>query len=410
MLGWEYPPHITGGLGTACQGLVHGLVAAGIEVVLVLPRVHGDEREPDAKLVDCSLLDHALSFAPGACRQVAIDSPLRPYEGPRAFAARRGSHSSEESPATTTLVGGYGAGLFQEVERYAGLVDQIARTESFDLVHAHDWMTFPAGANAARASGRPLVIHVHACEHDRNPLAQEPRIQAIEQAGIDAADRIVSVSRYTARTLARNYRLEQGRVRILHNAVHLAPPRAPLHARKIPEPIVMFLGRVTSQKGPDYFLEAAARVVRVQAHVKFVLCGSGDMLAPIVERCARMGLARHVHFTGFLNKHEVEHMFQLADLYVMPSVSEPFGITPLEALAQGVPVIVSRQSGVTEVVRSALQVDYWDVEGLANQILAVLSRPALAEHLRSSGYEELRTITWEDRGRALNSIYTEVCA
>jgi glycosyltransferase involved in cell wall biosynthesis len=298
-----------------------------------------------------------------------------------------------------------------EVERYAKVVEQLARTETFDVVHAHDWMTYPAAIRAARASGKPFVAHVHACEYDRSGDHPNAAIVELERAGLAAADRVVCVSHFTAGIVRRRYGVDPAKLRVVHNAVTRREQREGWHVeRPAGGPVVLFLGRVTFQKGPVYFLEAAARVVRVLPDVRFVMSGSGDMLPAMVERAAAMGLARHVRFTGFLAGADVERMFAMADLYVMPSVSEPFGISPLEAMAQDVPVIVSRQSGVAEVLASALKVDFWDVADLADKIVAVLRRPALRQMLASEGRREVDGMRWEARAELLRRLYDEVAA
>jgi glycosyltransferase involved in cell wall biosynthesis len=288
-------------------------------------------------------------------------------------------------------------------------VERIAGALSFDLVHAHDWMTVPAAIRVAQASGRPLVLHVHSCEHDRCGEGGDARIVEVEQAGLDAAARVVCVSRFTADVLGRHYRLDPSRVRVVHNGVD-----APSRTRPLPgpgrggEPLVLFLGRVTFQKGPDYFLEAAERIHRVMPGVRFVISGSGDMLPPLIESAARRGLARSVSFTGFLRGEDVGRMYSMASVYVMPSVSEPFGITPLEAAALGVPVVISRQSGVSEVLRHALRADFWDVQDIADKVLALLRHPVLARGLGEGGRGEVSRMRWEARGALLRSVYEEL--
>jgi glycosyltransferase involved in cell wall biosynthesis len=236
-------------------------------------------------------------------------------------------------------------------------------------------------------------------------------VKAIEQAGLLAADRVVTVSHYTARILREKYVVDPGKIRVVHNAVKHSDQARQWHVEKtIPDPLVLFLGRVTFQKGPDYFLEAAARVVSVMPRVRFALSGSGDMLPSLVERAARLGIARNVYFTGFLRARDVEKMYAMADMYVMPSVSEPFGISPLEAMALDVPVIVSRQSGVSEILRNALKIDFWDVDDLANKILALLRYPALRTQLVEEGREEVRQLRWEHQGRIMAGVYQEIAA
>lgn len=507
MLGWEFPPHISGGLGTACFGLTQGLSDCGVEVLFVVPRAHGDEDQRFVRVLGANQIEIAQRSATartgravetraatlhrwaetrskarradadptaaandlepqvdedadfgdaieGTLRVLAISSSLRAYEGEAAYAARlaasdqhataraelseseREARDAVEALARTlreapglvevertvaelggalhgarrlSFSGAYGADLMGEVARFALAVGEAARRESFDVIHAHDWMTYPAGLVASRLSGKPLVVHMHACEYDRSGEHVNARIRDLEQLGLDGADRIICVSHYTSRMLRTHYRVDRSRLRVVHNAVTHKEQVAALHAEKtVPEPIVLFLGRVTFQKGPDYFLEAAARVVRVEPFVKFVISGSGDMLPRMIERAARLGLARHVHFTGFLRGAEVERMYAMADIYVMPSVSEPFGISPLEAMALDVPVIVSRQSGVSEVLVNALKVDFWDVQEMANKILALLRYPALREQLSTEGREEVRRLRWDQRARAVVDVYKEV--
>jgi glycosyltransferase involved in cell wall biosynthesis len=467
MLGWEFPPHISGGLGTACAGIARGLAAAGVEVTFVVPRAHGDEDSGSTRVIGANQVAIRESAAdarraptaaatrapreleaPRAAvsdrvwREIALASPLSPYltaegydQASRRIAPRgalRGDERAAVAELRTELIAGdvrriatferarerkldfrgsYGPDLFSEVARYALVVAELATRESFDLVHAHDWMTYPAGIAAARAASKPLVVHVHACEYDRCGEHPDERIRSLERLGLDAANRIVCVSRYTAGILRSRYGADSAKLRVVHNAVeHGAEVDGGAGAKTIDEPIVLFLGRVTFQKGPDYFLEAARRVIDVEPRVKFVVVGSGDMWPRMVERAARLGLARHVHFTGFLQGEDVARIYSMADLYVMPSVSEPFGISPLEALSLDVPVIVSRQSGVAEVLQSALKVDFWDVQEIANKILALLKYPALREHLTTNGRAEVRSMRWEDRGRALAGVYREVVA
>ena len=349
MLGWEYPPHITGGLGNACAGIVRGLGQQGVDVQLLLP--------PQGR--------------------------------------------------TQGAYAGYGHGLLQAVEELARRAAELARGAEHDVVHAHAWMSAPAGIAARSAGGRPLVWHVHSTEYDRSPAGADARIVEIEQRALEAADRVVCVSHYTAGVLRERFRVDPAKLRVVHNGVDAHPKGA--QARKtIPAPIVLFLGLVTLQKGPDFFLHAAARVVQRFPRVKFVVAGAGDLLPGTIEECARLGLARHVHFTGFLDPREVERIFAMADVYVMPSVSEPFGLAPLEALALDTPVILSRQSGVREVLPSALVVDCWDVQGMADRILELLRSPARRRTLARRGKRELEGLRWEAAAARLEHLYAEL--
>lgn len=381
MLGWEYPPHVTGGLAVACQGLVRGLTARGVEVCFVAPQAAAARRDDGGARV--------------LGRSGAASAYARPAERPRSHLESGGAYAGD---------------LFEAVERYAERALELAAHERFELVHAHDWTAWPAGLAVAEAHGVPLVAHVHSLESDRSPRALDPRIVAIERRALCAAARVVCVSAYTAREVERRHGVPRARLEVVHNAVeHSAPPPSPREPDPR-RPLVLFLGRVTDQKGPETFLEAAARVLAVQPDVRFAVCGTGDRLAGAIERAAELGIARRVRFTGFLERVEVERMYALADVFVLPSVSEPFGIAPLEAVARGVPVIVSRQSGVSEVLSGALKVDAWDVVGLADRILAVLRRPALRRSLALRAARDLERLTWEGRGERLEHLFEEVLA
>lgn len=481
MFGWEFPPHISGGLGTACFGLTQGLSHHGVQVIFVVPRAFGDE---DARFVtvlganDVPVLgvaeelrrfttgtavkerakrttrasrtakvsEEAWTHASSIVELLAIESPLTPYlteveylhrlaeletkgsklrlevlealeeilNAPRIRESKKGAEVVARrlvARSPLSFSGGYGPSLYSEVARFALVAAEIARTREFDVVHCHDWMTLPAGLAASRVAGKPLVLHVHASEYDRSGENVNERVRDLEQLGFDVADRIVCVSHYTAGVIQRRYRVDPAKIRVVHNAVTHKEQVDILHVRRtIEEPIVLFLGRVTFQKGPDYFLEAAARVVKIEPRVKFVMSGSGDMLSVMIERAAKLGLARHVHFTGFLKGEEVERMYAMADIYVMPSVSEPFGITPLEAMALDTPVILSRQSGVSEILRNALKVDFWDVDDIANKILALIRYPALVEQLTTEGREEVQALRWDIPAGSVRDVYREVLA
>jgi glycogen(starch) synthase len=387
MLGWEFPPHISGGLGTACQGITRGLAARGVEVLFVVPRAHGDEQAEATKIVGAS--------------ELAVSSALTPYLNRSAYAQRRGLMRGSDS---------YGPDLLAEVGRYALAAAEIARTHASDVIHAHDWMTIPAGIAAREATDRPLVLHMHACEYDRSGDAVDERVREIEARGIAEADRVVCVSQLTATQLERRYGAEPSKLRVVHNAVAQRKQRVPRRRTRKGSRIVLFLGRITYQKGPECFLEAAAHVVQVEPDVRFVMSGSGDLLPAMIELSAELGLARHISFTGFLRGAEVERMYRLADVYVMPSVSEPFGIAPLEAILQGKPVILSRQSGVCEVLQHALKFEPGDALDLADKILAVLHHCALSEMLVREGRKEVRALAWEDAGAKLLEVYEELVA
>jgi len=315
-------------------------------------------------------------------------------------------------PAATA----YAGDLFSETDRYARLALAVARGEKFGVVHAHDWMTFEAALAVAAATGRPLVVQIHSTELDRAGVNANGRIMELERQGMMAADRVIAVSYKTKTQLIEKYGIDPRKIEVVYNATdvpHAGGGResaaAGEHkALRKKQKTVLFLGRLTQQKGPDYFLRAAQKVLSVEPDVKFVIAGKGDLLDDLKELAGELGIKRKVVFTGFLKKDPVSKAFKAADVYVMPSLSEPFGIAPLEALAHDVPVIISKQSGVAEVLRHVLKVDFWDTEDLANKILAVLRHPPLAQTLRERGQEEVRQLSWDDSARRIAEVYEEL--
>jgi glycosyltransferase involved in cell wall biosynthesis len=434
MLGWEFPPYISGGLGTACYGLTRGLDRQGVQVTFVLPRPveAGDAshvrivspntavREPDDDFESPEdMFEHA--------RFRAVSAALRPYTRPLeelatleealergAKASGRGVYGKlpaglPDVPPAAPATGAsdhYAGDLFTEIQRYALLARRLSRQETFDIVHAHDWMTYLGGIAVAARSGKPLVVHVHSTEFDRSGMHVNQRIYDIERAGMHAADKVICVSHLTRNIVLKHYGVDPRKVEVVYNAIDDArqagPPLPPIGRD---EKIVLFLGRITMQKGPEYFLAAARRVLEIMDNVRFVMAGSGDMIRRCIELSAEMGIGHKVLFPGFLRGDDIRRVFDMADLYVMPSVSEPFGITPLEALSADVPVLISKQSGVAEVLSHALKVDFWDVDEMANKIIAVLRHPPLQATLRHHGSIEVRRFSWKDAAANCVRVY-----
>lgn len=420
MFGWEFPPHIAGGLGTASYGLTRGLAKHGIEVIFVVPKAYGDEDQRFVRVVNASEIETPF----GDTREqdvwekltfIHIDSNMVPYVAPVEFDShaeeyRRTGRTSLDKEGWTerySFSGKYGANLMEEVARYAMVAAQVARNLAgqFDLIHAHDWLTYYAGIAAKRVSGKPLVVHMHATEFDRSGEHVNPQVYDIERAGMTEADRVIAVSNLTRNIVIEKYGIPASKVVTVHNAVRFSAKDARPQERGVSDKIVTFLGRITYQKGPDYFVEAAAKVLRKTRNVRFVMAGSGDMLKHIVRRVAKLGIADRFHFTGFLKGDEVQRMFALSDVYVMPSVSEPFGISPLEAMRSNVPVIISKQSGVAEVLDYAIKVDYWDVDALADAIYGLVKYPALAEMATEKGLSEVTNLKWENAAGEVANVY-----
>ena len=427
MFGWEFPPHIAGGLGTACYGMTRGLARNGVEVVFVMPRAYGDEDQRFVRVVNASDVetigtrDH--EFSEELLEKVSfihIDSNMLPYISPEEYAAYhdefvRNGRTHEWTDVWKqryTFSGKYGANLMEEVARYAMVAAQVAKDleGQFDVIHAHDWLTYFAGIAAKRVSGKPLVVHMHATEFDRSGENINRRVYAIEKAGMQAADRVIAVSELTRRIVIGKYGIPAEKVVTVHNAVRFGESEDAVPERAVKDKVVTFLGRITYQKGPDYFVEAAAKVLQRVPDVRFVMAGSGDLMNHVVRRVAQLGIADRFHFTGFLKGGEVQRMFRLSDVYVMPSVSEPFGISPLEAMRSGVPVIISRQSGVAEVLDYAIKVNYWDVDALADAIYGLLTYPALGRMFASKGLEEVTGLKWTNAAAKIKTVYETVVA
>jgi glycogen(starch) synthase len=482
MLGWEFPPFISGGLGTACHGLTKALDKQGHEVLFVLPRPVDRSRATHIRLFSPEQLAGLSSMGGSAgggsvagsadevvtmpswgaggassaagvgsgqgvtgvgglshTRVLGVPASFRnPYPGGGPLASRRlkgrvpvhadGTPLSEEEieqlsdeellgmgvELSGPQFGRTGAGahyqgdLIAESERYARLVVTLTRRELFDVVHAHDWLTFPAGQALSRVTGRPLIVHVHSTEFDRAGENVNQRVYDIERRGMMAAMRVVCVSEFTKRIVTQRYGVDPSRVDVVYNGIdneQLQPgPQAGIQRR---DRIVLFLGRLTMQKGPEYFIGAARRVLEKVPEAKFIVAGSGDMELRMIELAAQLGIGHRVLFTGFLRGSDVDRVFRMADCYVMPSVSEPFGLAPLEAMRNDVPVIISRQSGVSEVLSHCLKVDFWDVDDIANKIVAVLRHPPLGQLMREHGSVEIRRLTWDGAAEACVKSYQQ---
>ncbi|MHC4635936.1 MAG: glycosyltransferase family 4 protein [Planctomycetota bacterium] len=423
MLGWEFPPFISGGLGTACYGLTKALDQLNVQVTFVLPKIIDTSCTTHVNLMTPESRTPVKSFSFKDFKNVkfqAIKTPLQPYTTPDSYQQRiedkiREKQILEGKLQEMNFTGGgdYFGDMYEEVHRYAAVAVELAENSDFDIIHAHDWMTYPAGIAIAAISGKPLVIHVHSTEFDRSGENVNQMIYDIERQGMERADKIITVSQFTQNLITSRYGISDNKLEVVHNGVERNnTTRWVLEDTGIKkdEKIVLFLGRITMQKGPEYFLMAAKKVLEVIDNVKFVMAGSGDLMYKAVEMAAQLGIGSKVLFTGFLQGEDVQNIYKMADLFVMPSVSEPFGIVPLEALDNDVPVIISKQSGVSEVLTHALKVDFWDVNEMANKIVAVLKYPPLEMTLRNYGNFEVRKLRWKDSAQKCIRIYEQTLA
>ena len=412
MFGWEFPPHILGGLGTASYGLTKGMYDNGdMDITFVIPKPWGDEERSFARIVGANCV-------PVAWRDVSYDyvqSRIGNVMDPQLYFDLRDhiyadfNYMGTNDLGCIEFSGRYPDNLLEEINNYSIMAGVIARTVDFDVIHSHDWLTYPAGIHAKQVTGKPLVIHVHATDFDRSRGNVNPTVFAIEKDGMNNADHIITVSNLTRQTVIEKYGINPDKVTTVHNAVEpLSEEIRSIKMQKGKDKVVTFLGRITMQKGPEYFVEAASRVLAKTHNVRFVMAGSGDMMEKMIRLAADRDIADRFHFTGFLKGRQVYEMLAASDVYIMPSVSEPFGISPLEAMQMGVPSIISKQSGCAEILENVIKVDYWDINALADSIYAIIKYPSLYNHLRDKGLAEIDTIQWKKAGAKVIDIYHKV--
>jgi glycosyltransferase involved in cell wall biosynthesis len=422
MFGWEFPPHIAGGLGTASYGLTRGLAAQyDVEVIFVVPRAYGDEDQSVVRLIGANDITVAYKkikyrYFLKPLEKIEVFSRLVPYTDPEDFwKMTRGEVAETDLLVSTNkqgkvdLTGNYGPSLMDEIYKYSVVAQVIASEQEFDVIHAHDWLAYPAGMAAKAVSGKPLVIHVHATDFDRSGGNVNPVVYKIEKEGMDAADKIITVSNLTREIVINNYNIDPDKVETVYNAVEPSQhSELDIPERAYDDKIVTFLGRITMQKGPEYFIEAARMVLSRMPNARFVMAGSGDMMERMMRHAAALRITDRFHFTGFLRGNDVFTMLRMSDVYVMPSVSEPFGISPLEAMQSNVPVIISKQSGVAELLTHAVKVDFWDIEAMADAIYGILTYPALSRMFIMNGKEEVDKLKWEKAAIRVKDIYDRV--
>jgi len=409
MFGWELPPFNSGGLGVACYELAESLSGKNTKITFILPTKH-DIKIPFMD-VDFAVDNHSNKsnhFSSKSVSVQSIDSPLSPYLNEKSYFETIKNHGNKGNSNQI-----YGDTLVDEVYRYGESAAKIAETKEFDVIHAHDWLSFPAGIKAKKVSHKPLIVHVHALEYDRShEFGVNPQVCAIEKAGMDNADKVIAVSAYTKSRIIKFYGIPEDKIEVVHNGIKFShKPTKKLSLKSIKsggKKMVLFVGRITYQKGVDYLISAAYKALQINPKIIFMIVGSGDMTYQIIEQAAHFGISDKVFFPGFLRGDDLENIYRSADLYVMPSVSEPFGLVALEALSNKVPVIVSKQSGAAEVIRHSLKVDFWDTDELANKIIAVINNPSLRESLSRYGHKEVFDCTWDNAADKCIALYNKL--
>lgn len=418
MFGWEFPPHILGGLGTASYGITKGLsVQPDVHITFCLPKPWGDEDKSFMNII-------GMSETPIVWRDVDYDyvkQRLGNKMSPELYYALRDNIYADFNYRLTDELGciefsgRYPDNLQDEINNYSIVAGVIARQQEYDIIHAHDWLTYPAGIHAKSVSGKPLVIHVHATDFDRSRGHVNPTVYGIEKDGMDHADCIMCVSELTRQTVINHYHQDPTKVITMHNAVYplsqdildMVEERRKEHEHR-KEKVVTFLGRITMQKGPEYFVEAASLVLQRTHNIRFCMAGSGDMMNDMINMVATRGIADRFHFPGFMRGQQVYEAFADSDVYVMPSVSEPFGISPLEAMQCGVPSIISKQSGCAEILDKCIKTDYWDINAMADAMYSICTNESLHQYLKEEGKKEVDQITWEKVGKRIYDVYNQL--
>jgi glycosyltransferase involved in cell wall biosynthesis len=412
MFGWEFPPHNSGGLGVACKGVVDSLCSQGTAVTFVLP-----------KRVVTEFSQNKVIFADNSSDLLntkGVDVMLMPYITSESYEDELGKVKKEtkgKRKRKTKNSLNYAGTLLGEVYRYGELAGDVAEMEEHDVIHAHDWLSFEAGLAAKEVSGKPLVAHVHATEFDRSGERVNQDIYDIERKGVHLADSVVAVSNFTKNILIKRYGVSENKITVVHNGINEndymsvledSPASVVSGLKSYGYKIVLFVGRITFQKGPDYFVKMAKKIREYEPNTFFVVCGSGDMEKQMIREVAAARMTDRFIFAGFLRGESLNTVYRAADIYIMPSVSEPFGLTPLEAMIQDTPVLISRQTGVSEVVSHALKANFWDVDDMASKVISVLRNPSLQQCLKNNGRTEVSRMSWDLAGEKLLSLYRDL--
>ena len=455
MLGWEYPPVKSGGLGTACYGLTKELAALGHDIIFVAPFAITSEKSKHLNLLNLSKYrikqDTRLSLKERILSQFKltddmkkhityefITSLLNPYLSEETYRKKYSQellelskylrsqknlnkifrtiddyeieYNEKEEAWDTKQI--YGDNLLQEVYEYAVKAEKIAISYDFDLIVAHDWMTFEAAVRIKRLTGKPFCAHIHATEFDRTGGSVNQLIYDLEKLGLDEADMVVANSHFTKDGCIKYFQTNPRKIIPIHLAMDKDEVSSEYSDFDVPksgnEKFVLFLGRLTMQKGPEYFLRAAAKAAKFCPDLRFIVAGSGEKFSALVELASHLKISAKVFFTGFLQGDDICRVLGKADLFVMSSVTEPFGLVALEAIKANVPCIVSKTSGVSEILSHVLKTDFWDTQEMANQIVNVMRYPSLSQTMRENAMREAEAYTWSWTAKRTAQVYAQM--
>lgn len=421
MLGWEYPPKISGGLGIASQGIAKGLAQSGVNVDFVLPRTAGATSTKRLQLLDANdyptkgtEITEVLEEITSEIRYLEVGTRLMPYLTKVEFEKIAFETTTVKKQVAEEVVlekinlnGGYGPDLLQEIAKYAIAVVNACKETKYDIIHAHDWMTFQAGIMAKAVTGAPLVLHVHSTEYDRSAFQKDPQIFELEKKGLQKADKIIAVSDRVKKLLVKKYAVKSTRVEVIHNAISAAEIKSHRKPRSIKQsPKVLFVGRLTDQKGPSRFLDIALEISRVFPTATFTIAGDGHLRSDLEAKAEHAQLAKKIKFTGFLSHQRTLRAMSAHDLLLLPSISEPFGMAALEGAIAGVPVIISKEAGVTELVKSLKSIPYWDTHNWVKESISLLDKPSKASHYAERLTKEVKRLNWKLVGEQMKDVYT----
>ena len=413
MFGWEFPPLVTGGLGTSCYGLTRHLALNDVDTIFVLPKILEPMHHFFLEVVDGSSClegmniksayksksDHEIYSHLAEC--ITHDSLLEPYSSKERYTEIYDQLNNKTE---------FGKDIFEEVNRYAEMAKSIAMDRKFDLIHVHDWMSFEAGIIAKQLSGKPLVVHIHTTEYDRNAGRENREILAIEKRGFDAADKIIAVSNQMKEQVSRQYNIDKSKIEVVYNAIEKGDTVDLDHQIEFlnNKKVVFFLGRITSQKGPGVFLDAAEILLKERNDIIFIMAGDGDMAPYIIEECQKRELDDYFFFPGHLRSAEKEKLFAISDLYILPSLAEPFGITPVEVMSYDIPIIMTEGLGAHEIIPEALEFKFNDSVDLANKIIRVLDSSTEQKSITVNYGKNLDRLDWNISAQKVKSLYCHI--
>ncbi len=419
MLGWEFPPFFAGGVGIVCYELTRTLMENYKDINITYLMPYGDEKEKERNGIKLLFANNFLSKIktniPGSEKIdfKKVGSMIYCYDTPATYEEKisklvKNNSKGNIKVTVKSIKEIYGANLIEEVYLYAQRVLALCADGDFDVIHAHDWTTFPAAILLKEITGKPVILHTHITEYNKTGgNGGHSEVLKIEKQGFENANVVITVSNQIKDMVIEKYGIDSNKVITVHNGGVSDIIKSLKQTYNIgkKDKIILYAGRVTLQKGPEYFIKAAKKVLEYEPNTKFIIAGSGDQLTKCIELANELGISKNILFHGFYSREEANLFFSMADVFVMPSVLEPFGIVPLEAMAKGTPTIITNQSGISEVLKNTFKIDFWDTDEMAHKILALIKYEPLHTHMSESGYDEVDKFNWNVPTEKIVNIY-----